>query len=131
MGTTRPVILVVDDDPSIAELIRTMLGRAGFDAMIAGNAKEAETGLRSQPMPHMMILDLMLPDISGLDFLKQVRAQSQYDELPVLILSALVDPDEIRAGLAAGADRYVTKPYLANNLIPTVNDLMRMGRVRK
>jgi DNA-binding response OmpR family regulator len=70
----------------------------------------------------------MLPDVSGLEFLRQLRTKSAFDKLPVIILSALADPDQIRDGLAAGADRYLTKPYLANNLIGTLQEILRSGR---
>ena len=123
-------ILVVDDDPSLQKLVEVLLTRAGMEAIPAGSASEAVTILRSGPLPNAVILDLMLPDVSGLEFLRQMRAKALFDNLPVLILSALADPDQIREGLAAGADRYLTKPYLANNLISTVSDLLRSGRKR-
>lgn len=75
-----------------------------------------------------MLLDLMMPEVSGIEFLKQVRAKRQFDELPVIILSALADPEQIREGLEIGADRYLTKPYLANNLIKTVREVLQQGR---
>jgi DNA-binding response OmpR family regulator len=125
------VILVVDDDPSILKLVQTLLTRANMDSILAENANVAAQALKRKPLPSLMILDMMLPDISGLDFLKQVRAKEFFDPLPVLILSALADPQQIRDGLSAGADRYLTKPYLANNLITTVSEMLKTGRVRK
>jgi two-component system, OmpR family, phosphate regulon response regulator PhoB len=124
----KPRILVVDDDPSLQKLVGVLLGRAGMESIGALNATEAAKILRTGPLPDLVILDLMLPDISGIDFLRQMRQKVTFDHLPVLILSALADPDQIREGLSAGADRYLTKPYLANNLIATVNDLLRSGR---
>ncbi len=70
----------------------------------------------------------MLPDVSGIEFLRQMRAKSEYDDVPVLVLSALIDPEKIRAALDAGADRYLTKPYIANNLLTVVQDMLRTGR---
>lgn len=125
------MILVVDDDPSILKLVQTLLNRAGMDAILAENATAAAQALKKKPLPNLMILDMMLPDVSGLEFLRQVRAKEFFDPLPVLILSALADPQQIRDGLSAGADRYLTKPYLANNLITTVSEMLRTGRVRK
>jgi two-component system phosphate regulon response regulator PhoB len=66
-----------------------------------------------------------------MEFLRQVREKTIFDDLPVLILSALADPDRIREGLATGADRYLTKPYLSNNLAPTVQEMLRTGRIRR
>jgi two-component system phosphate regulon response regulator PhoB len=126
----KPRILVVDDDPSLQKLVEVLLQRAGMDSIQALNASEAARFLRDGPLPDLVILDLMLPDISGIDFLRQMREKKIFDDLPVLILSALADPDQIREGLSNGADRYITKPYLANNLIATVQDLLRTGRKR-
>ena len=124
----KPRILVVDDDPSLQKLVGVLLGRANMEAIEAINATDAARILRIGPLPDLVILDLMLPDISGIEFLRQMRQKATFDELPVLILSALADPDQIREGLATGADRYLTKPYLANNLVATVQDLLRTGR---
>ena len=126
----KPRILVVDDDPALQKLINVLLTRAGMEAVPAANAAEAVQILRAGPLPQVIVLDLMLPDVSGMEFLKQMRAKQTFDHLPVLILSALADPDQIREGLASGADRYLTKPYLANNLITTIQDLLRTGRRR-
>lgn len=99
-----------------------------MEPISAINATEAAQILRQPPLPDLVVLDLMLPEISGIDFLKQMRSKSLFDALPVIILSALADPMQIREGLDAGADRYLTKPYLANNLIKTVNEVLKAGR---
>lgn len=127
----KPMILVVDDDHALQKLVVLLLERAGYQTISAFNATEAANALRQQPLPHLMILDLMLPEISGIDFLKQMRTKTAFDELPVVILSALADPAQIREGLEAGADRYLTKPYLANNLVKTVQEVLKSGRTKK
>lgn len=124
-------VLIVDDDPALQKLVTVLLNRAGMDTVSAMNATEAAQILRQKPLPHIVILDLMLPEISGIDFLKQMRQKKVFDDLPVIILSALADPDQIREGLDSGADRYLTKPYLANNLVRTVQEVVRMGRRNK
>lgn len=121
-------VLIVDDDPALQKLVTVLLNRAGMNTVSAMNATEAAQILRQKPLPHIVILDLMLPEISGIDFLKQMRQKKAFDDLPVIILSALADPDQIREGLDSGADRYLTKPYLANNLVRTVQEVVRMGR---
>ena len=85
-------ILVVDDDPSVLQLVSALLERSEIEPLTAQNASQAAAILRQQPLPDLVILDLMLPEISGIDFLKQIRAKSIFDDLPVLILSALADP---------------------------------------
>lgn len=131
MAVGKSLILVVDDDPGVLKLVETLLTRAGMQPILAENAYAAAQALKSKPMPDLMVLDLMLPDVSGIEFLRQMRTKDVFDHLPVLILSALADPAQIREGLSVGADRYLTKPYLANNLITTVQDMLRTGRVKK
>lgn len=125
---STPRILVVDDDPELQKLVSALLKRAGMEPLSAETAAGGAQILRTPPLPDAVILDLMLPDMSGIDFLKQMRAKNVFDDVPVVILSALADPDQIREGLDSGADRYLTKPYLANNLVRTVQDVLRNGR---
>lgn len=121
-------VLAVDDDAELLELVITLLKRVNIETMGVENAIQAAQALRQPPLPDLLILDLMLPDISGIDFLKQMRSKSIFDSLPVLVLSAMAEPQEIRAALDAGADRYLTKPYLANNLLSVVQEMLRTGR---
>jgi len=127
-----PRVLIVDDDPGFLKLAEVLIGRAGMEAIFATTAAEAAQVLRnmSRDLPDLVILDMMLPDVSGIEFLRQMREKSIFDDLPVLILSALGDPNQIRQALATGADRYLTKTFVANNLIPTVQDLLATGRKR-
>ncbi len=121
-------VLVIDDDSSILKLIGVLLEREGLEAIFAETAREAATILREDPLPDIVLLDVMLPEISGIDFLRQMREKDRFQALPVIILSALADPQTIREGLDAGADRYLTKPYLAKNLVNTVLELVKTGR---
>ena len=118
-------ILVVDDDPAVQKLVTTLLERSDFEVQNALNATEAAKLLREDPLPDLMVLDLMLPEISGIKFLQQMRTKQRFQELPVIILSALADPEKIREGLASGANRYLTKPYLANNLVKTIKEVLQ------
>jgi putative two-component system response regulator len=121
-------ILVVEDEPEIQELIRTMLVRVGWEAVAALDVPQAVNILRAKPLPDVVLLDLMLPGIDGFELLRQMRAKPVFDNLPVVIVSALADPESIRKGLDLGADRYVTKMGIATNLIKTVQDVLRSGR---
>ena len=127
----KPRVLVVDDDPALQKLVSTLLQRAGMDSVGALTAATAADVLKQRPFPNVIILDMMLPDTSGIEFLKQMRSKEVFNDLPVVILSALADPDQIREALNSGADRYLTKPYIVNNLISTVQDLVRNGRPKK
>lgn len=121
-------ILVVDDDPDLLQLVRILLARINLDVVTVEHARLAAQQLKTNPIPDLLILDLMLPDINGIDFLRQVRSQPTYSNMPVLVLSAMVDPDTIREALNCGADRYLTKPYIAHNLISIVQDMLKTGR---
>lgn len=119
---------MIDDDVEIQQLVRILLMRVGADTMVAHTAAFGAQVLRKRPLPQLLILDLMLPDLSGLEFLRQLRSKRAFDEMPVLILSALIDPEQIREALNAGADRYLTKPYIANNLVTIAQDMLKTGR---
>lgn len=121
-------ILVVEDEPAVQELIQVVLGRWGYELIPALRAAAAAEILRSGPLPDLVLLDLMLPDVNGLEFLRQMRAKKMFDNLPVIIVSALADPDQIRQGFDLGADRYVTKPAIGSNLPKTVQEVLKMGR---
>ncbi len=121
-------VLVIDDDPQLQELVRVLLANIGMDVVTAGTAAEAAQVLRHKPLPDMVLLDLMLPDVSGLELLRQMRAKAVFNDLPIIILSALADPEQIRDGLKMGADRYITKPYVAANLTKIVQEVLRTGR---
>jgi DNA-binding response OmpR family regulator len=122
-----PKILVVDDDHEILKLIAMLLRRIGAEAWTFPDGQSALQRL-NQTVPDLIILDLMLPDVDGLQILQQVRAQEQFMDVPVLILSAKADPDTIRRGLDLGADGYITKPYIANTLIDKVRLMLQSER---
>lgn len=120
-------ILLVDDDPDLLLLLSKMLSRIGAATAIA------ETGTQGLKMLNqgaydLVILDLMLPDMSGFDVLKTMRQDDRHDRVPVIILSALADPDTISKGLELGADGYLTKPYLPNTLTSRVRAVLARGR---
>lgn len=125
---TTPRVLVIDDDFELQNLVETLLSSIGVDVIRAGSAAEGAAVLHRTPLPDLVLLDLMLPDVSGMELLRQMRAKDVFDNLPVVILSALADPKEIRAGLDAGADRYITKPYMSSNLTKVVQEVLRDGR---
>jgi DNA-binding response OmpR family regulator len=120
-------ILVVDDDPGLLVLMTKMLERVGPKPLIAETGTGALAILDREPID-LLILDLMLPDIDGFQILQQIREDSRYNTMPVLILSAKADPDTISRGFELGADAYLTKPYLPNTLVSRVRTLMQQGR---
>lgn len=128
--TPKKRILLVDDEHGIHDVVKVLLERAGLEVISAMTVATAVLILRSKPMPDLVLLDLMMPDVSGMELLRQMRATSVFDHLPIIILSAVADPDQIRKGLEMGADRYITKTYLSHSLVKTVQEVLRTGRRR-
>ena len=124
----RKRILVVDDETVMQELIRAILERFGFELLPALTVASAVEILRQKPLPDLVLLDMVLPDIDGLELLRQIRETKVFDSLPIIIVSAAVDSDRIRKGLDMGADRYITKPAISHNLLKTVQEVLKTGR---
>jgi two-component system, OmpR family, KDP operon response regulator KdpE len=116
-------LLVVDDEPQIARGLKVILRDAGYDVETAENKEEALTALSVRP-PDAVVLDLVLPDGSGVEVVDQVRSWSQ---LPILVLSAIGDEREKVRALDAGADDYVTKPFGTEELLARLRAVMRRG----
>ena len=117
-------ILIIEDEPEIAALHKTNLQRANFDAEIAGDGKSAFSSIK-KTKPILILLDLMLPDISGLDICKKLKAQSETSDIPIIIVSALGDESDIVTGLELGATDYVTKPFSPKVLLARVRAVLR------
>lgn len=117
-------ILIVEDEPSIAELISVNLSHSGFIVRVALQADEALLLIREQA-PKLIILDWMLPGKSGVQFAKELKASDLGRSIPILMLTAKGEESDKVAGLDAGADDYVTKPFSPRELIARVNALLR------
>jgi len=114
-------ILVVDDEPRIAEICRDYLERAGFKVMIAGNGADALTLARSK-QPDLVVLDLGLPKMDGLDVTRSLRKRSN---VPIIMLTARVEESDKLTGLELGADDYLTKPFSPKELVARVRAVFR------
>ena len=114
-------ILVVDDEPRIAEIARDYLERAGFRATVAGNGADALALARTK-RPDLIVLDLGLPHMDGLDVTRALRKQSN---VPIIMLTARVDESDKLIGLELGADDYVTKPFSPKELVARVRAVFR------
>ena len=114
-------ILVVDDEPKIARLLRDYLERAGFGVSIAHDGREALMRARTE-RPDLVILDLGLPALDGLDVTRQLRRDG---DLPILMLTARDDEADRVAGLELGADDYVTKPFSPREVVARVRAILR------
>src|SRR6185369_10784554 len=117
-------ILIVEDEPAIAELIAINLRHAGFEVTIAGDAEQAQAAL-DQVLPHLVILDWMLPGTSGHSLARQWRAAPRTRELPIIMLTARAEEAVKVSGLDAGADDYLSKPFSINELLARIRALLR------
>jgi two-component system phosphate regulon response regulator PhoB len=117
-------ILIVEDEPAIAELIAINLSHAGFEVERAFQADQA-LQMMKEAMPELLILDWMLPGKSGVQFAKELRTNPKTIALPILMLTAKGEEADKVLGLDAGADDYVTKPFSPKELIARVKALLR------
>ncbi|GKS81692.1 DNA-binding response regulator [Ligilactobacillus pabuli] len=118
-------ILVVDDDKDIVELLSIYIQNEGYEVEKAYNGKEALTKLNTNPNIDLMILDIMMPQVDGLEVVKEVRRDSQ---IPILMLSAKTDDIDKIHGLIQGADDYVTKPFNPLEVMARVKSLLRRSQ---
>jgi two-component system phosphate regulon response regulator PhoB len=117
-------ILVVEDEPSVRDMIGLTLEQAGYEWTSAGDVSEARAKLADHA-PALVLLDWMLPGISGLDYARELRRGEATRELPVILLTARDAEDDKIRGLDVGADDYVTKPFSPRELIARVKAVLR------
>ena len=114
-------VLVVDDEPTLRDVVVRYLEREGYRALVAGDGDEAESVLRNGA-PDLVILDVMLPGTDGLELCRRIRARSS---LPVIMLTARGEETDRIVGLELGADDYVTKPFSPRELVARVRTVLR------
>ncbi len=123
-------ILVIEDEPDIRKNLEYNLAREGFSVIGAASISEAESNLSAQTF-NLILLDLMLPDGSGLDLCKKIKADSKTESIPVIILTAKDDEVDKVVGFEIGADDYVTKPFSVRELILRVKAVLKRGTEKK
>lgn len=120
-------ILVVEDEPAIQTLIAANLVRAGHEVITVGDAEEATRRL-SAALPDMILLDWMLPGMSGLDLARRLRSDTRTRGVPIIMLTARGDEADKVKGLETGADDYVTKPFSPRELLARIQAVLRRHR---
>ena len=123
-------ILVIEDEPDIRKNLEYNLAREGFTVVGAASISEAESNLSIQTF-HLILLDLMLPDGSGLDLCKKIKADTKTESIPIIILTAKDDEVDKVVGFEIGADDYVTKPFSVRELILRVKAVLKRGTEKK
>ena len=120
-------ILVVEDEETLAALLEYNLGREGFEVRIATDGDEAIMALR-EATPDLVLLDWMLPGVSGIELCRRIRTTSEFADMPIIMLTARGEEEDRIRGLETGADDYLTKPFSVPELIARVRALLRRVR---
>ncbi len=120
-------LLVVEDDPDIALLLTHSLGRAGFAVETLASGAGALTAMRRR-LPDLVLLDLMLPGLDGLEVCRALRADLATAAVPIIMLTARAEESDRIVGLELGADDYITKPFSPNEVVARVRALLRRAR---
>lgn len=122
--TPLPTIVVVEDDKGIQELLRFTLERGGYHAVCADSAEDAEQRLRTT-LPDVVIIDWMLPGMSGLALTRRLRGEARTRQLPIIMVTARGEEPDRVAGLEGGADDYIVKPFSPKELLARVHAVLR------
>ena len=116
-------ILVADDDVDIRELVEFKLSTMGHDIVAVGDGAAAVEACRAQK-PDLAVLDVMMPGVSGLDAIREIRADPALADLPVILLTARAQESDVETGFDSGADDYITKPFSPRELASRVEALL-------
>lgn len=124
----KDFIAIVDDEPDIRELVTIHLEKSGFRSQKYASAESFLTSL-PQNIPSLIVLDLMLPDIDGIEVCKRLKSDARYRHIPIIMLTARGEELDRVLGLELGADDYVTKPFSPRELVARVKAVLRRNQV--
>jgi len=122
-------VLIVDDETAIREMIAVALEMADFEYLEAGDARQAHSLIIDQK-PDLILLDWMLPDVSGIEFARRLKRDQSTAEIPLIMLTAKTEEDNKIQGLEVGADDYITKPFSPRELIARLKAVLRRTSVQ-
>lgn len=120
----KPLILVVEDEPGTASIIDAVLRKHGYETRLAANLHDIKRALSSRPAPHLILLDIMLPDANGFAVLERLRRHPDLSLTPVVMLTSLSEPADVAKGLALGATGYMSKPARPQALIQAIRNVL-------
>jgi two-component system phosphate regulon response regulator PhoB len=118
-------LLVVEDEPAVSEMLTGFLEQNGFVVHAVATAAAARTALHEEEAIHLVLLDWMLPDHSGLELLKSIKAGNETRRIPVLMVTARSEEEDLVSGFDAGADDYITKPFSTRELLARIRAALR------
>jgi two-component system phosphate regulon response regulator PhoB len=127
LSNLQPNVLIVEDEPPLVELLSYNLEKAGFQAQIARDGDEALLAVEER-RPDLVLLDWMLPYVSGIEICRRLRRNPETRDLPIILLTARGEEDDRIRGLEAGADDYVVKPFSPSELVARVRAVLRRTR---
>jgi DNA-binding response OmpR family regulator len=116
-------VLVVEDDPVIAHLIKHLLTRKGFTVDVATDGQQAQTMVETLAPPRVLVLDVMLPFVGGFELVERVRSRQEWANVPILMLTSKSHESYVVRAFGAGVDDYVTKPFRPEELVARVRRL--------
>jgi CheY-like chemotaxis protein len=117
----RHALLVVEDDPDLSSLLAEIFSVAGFEVRTAANRAQINAEVNKPILPDLILLDIVLPDADGLQILARLRAHPKFVRMPVIMMTGKAEAADVKAGLAAGADGYIGKPFKMSALVAAVN----------
>jgi CheY-like chemotaxis protein len=126
--SSEKTIIVVDDNPDIVNIVRTILEGKGYRVMSAYSGPELFTRLEERK-PDLIILDIMMPEMDGLEVLTRLKGNPETSSIPVILLTAKVQYEDVLGGYKLGADYYITKPFTSTQLTNGINLLLGEGRL--
>ena len=119
----KRTIIVVDDNPDLVEIVRLMLEAKGFNVRCAYSGPQLFASLEAQK-PDLILLDVMMPEMDGLEVLRRLKAAPETSSIPIILLTALDEDEDILTGYKMGTDQYIKKPFDSTQLMTSVNRLL-------
>lgn len=123
----KKTIVVVDDNPDIITIVRTILEGKGYNVFSAISGPELLNLLKTEK-PDLIILDIMMPEMDGLEVLTRLKGMTETATIPVILLTAKVQYEDVLGGYKLGADYYITKPFTSTQLVNGINLLLGEGK---
>jgi len=121
------LILLIEDEAAIREMLQFSLERAGFELIAASEVTSAKQCIQKQ-LPDIILLDWMLPGVSGIEFAKYLRKDELTRQVPIIMLTARTEEEDMIVGLDAGADDYITKPFSTKELVARIKSVLRRSK---
>jgi len=124
---TKSTIMIVDDDLDLVDILRARLEQREFNVMGVYSGSQALAGIEKQK-PNLIVLDIMMPEMDGLEVLRRLKAAPETSSIPIILLTALDKDEDISTGYKMGADHYITKPFKSAHLMTVIDHLLSGDR---